>query len=207
MERSEGAKRPSLGDEPYTREPPARNQGATDCRCGAHRQHKVFQFMWNNPSARRRDAARALKISESNVWSAIHRLRKRDLSRRCPECFRPNLFNGVCENCGFEPFVPSIPENVKMDSQSPTNFIHAGNLLGSKVAYSELGLTNHELVLKRRLERGIEDSLIRNVKSDVENELKRTYPNEAITDEAGRLVVKEILEFRRKYPALRRPRI
>jgi hypothetical protein len=52
------------------------------------------------------------------------------------------------------------------------------------------------------MERGIEDPLVRAVKSDVENELKRSYPSEAITDEAGKLVVKEVLEFRARYPLL-----
>jgi hypothetical protein len=70
------------------------------------------------------------------------------------------------------------------------------------VDYSALGFVNHGLVLKRRIERGIEDSLIVGVKSDVENELKRTFPSEAITDEAGRLVIKEVLEFRARYPGL-----
>ncbi len=56
--------------------------------------------------------------------------------------------------------------------------------------------------MKRRMERGVEDPLIVGVKSDVENELKRSYPSEAITDEAGRLAIKEVHEFRARYPAL-----
>ncbi len=52
------------------------------------------------------------------------------------------------------------------------------------------------------VERRIEDPLIVGVKSDVENELKRCYPDESITDEAGRLVIKEVLEFGARYPRL-----
>jgi hypothetical protein len=52
------------------------------------------------------------------------------------------------------------------------------------------------------MERGIEDSLVGAVKSDVENELKRCYPSEAITDEAGKLCKKEVLELRARYPGL-----
>jgi hypothetical protein len=44
--------------------------------------------------------------------------------------------------------------------------------------------------------------LIIAVKSEVENELKRSFPSEAVTDEAGRLVVKEVLEFKARYPSL-----
>ena len=172
------------------------------CKCGAHRLHAVFRFAWENPSASRKDAARALKLSLVNVKGAYHRLRQRDLTRTCPECFRPALLCGVCQNCGFEPSAPVLPIFVSPDSQSPTNNLHPGNELGSEVDYSALGFVNHGLVLKRRIERGIEDSLTIGVKSDVENELKRTFPSEAITDEAGRLAIKEVLEFRARYPAL-----
>lgn len=136
------------------------------------------------------------------MWGAFHRLRQRDLSRYCPECFRPRLLNGVCENCGFEPSTPVLPVEVRDDSQSPTNNLHPGNELGSEVDYTRLGFVNHGLVLKRRIERGIEDPLIKAVKSDIENELKRSYPSEVITDEAGRLAIKEVVEFRARYPGL-----
>jgi hypothetical protein len=162
----------------------------------------VFRFYWQNPSTSRRETARALKISYTNTLGAFYRLRKRNLSRLCPECFNESILNGVCVNCGFEPSAPSIPIEVSLDSQSPTNHLHAGNLLGGETDYNALGFVNHGMVLKRRIERGIEDPLVRNVKSDVENELKRAYPSESITDEAGRLVIKEVLEFRARYPGL-----
>ncbi len=172
------------------------------CKCRAHRLHRVFQFAWGNPSATRKDAAHSLKMSEPNVRGAFHRLRQRDLSRYCPECFRPKLLNGVCENCGFEPEAPLYPQEVLTDSQSSTNNLHPGNELGTEVDYLSLGFVNHGLILKRRIERGIEDPLIVGVKSDIENELKRFYPSDAITDEAGRLAIKEVLEFRARYPGL-----
>ncbi len=172
------------------------------CRCGAHRLHRVLRFAWENPSASRRDCAKALKISYNNVLGAFFRLRKRDLSRYCIECNKPTLFNGVCVNCGVEREAPNIPIEVLRDSQSPTNWLHPGKLLGSEMDYDRIGFANHGFVLKRRIERGIEDPLIIAVKSEVENELKRTFPKEAITDEAGRLVVKEVFEFRARYPAL-----
>jgi hypothetical protein len=184
------------------RDIPERHIPACGGKCGAHRLHRVFRFAWDNPSASRKDAAKALGLSIGNVRGAFHQLRKRDLTKLCPECFQPKLLNGACQNCGFEPEAPVVPIAVSASSQSPTNNLHPGNELGSEVDYTRLGFTNHGLVLKRRIERGIEDPLIRAVKSDVENELKRVYPDEAITDEAGRLVVKEVVELRARYPGL-----
>jgi len=172
------------------------------CKCGAHRLHRVLRFAWENPSASRKDCAKALRMSYSNVLGAFYRLRKRDLTRYCIECNRPTLFNGVCVNCGAEREAPRIRSAAVHDSQSPTNWLHAGNLLGSETDYDQIGFVNHGFVLKRRVERGIEDPLIISVKSEVENELKRTFPSEAVTDEAGRLVVKEVLEFKARYPGL-----
>jgi hypothetical protein len=141
-------------------------------------------------------------MSYTNTLAAFHRLKSRDLTTLCPECFIPTLLSGVCRNCGFEPDAPGVPIEVRLDSQSPTNHIHAGNLLGSETDYNALGFVNQGFILKRRIERGIEDPLTRAVKSDVENELKRTFPGEIITDEAGRLVIKEVMEFRARYPGL-----
>jgi hypothetical protein len=141
-------------------------------------------------------------MSYSNVLGAFYRLRKRDLTRYCIKCNRPTLFNGVCVNCGAERETPRILTAAVRDSQSPTNWLHPGNLLGSETDYNLIGFVNHGFVLKRRVERGIEDPMIIAVKSEVENELKRTFPSEEITDEAGRLVVKEVLEFKARYPTL-----
>jgi hypothetical protein len=141
-------------------------------------------------------------MSYTNVLGAFFRLRKRDLTRYCIECNRPTLFNGVCVNCGAEREAPRILTADVDDGQSPTNWLHLGNLLGSETDYDRIGFVNHGFVLKRKVERGIEDSLVVAVKSEVENELKRTFPSEVITDEAGRLVVKEVLEFKARYPGL-----
>ena len=52
------------------------------------------------------------------------------------------------------------------------------------------------------MDRGVEDGLVSSVKSEVENELKRLYPSESVSDEAGELCLKGVMEFRAKYPAL-----
>jgi hypothetical protein len=180
------------------------------CRCGAHTQHSILRFVWKNNPSRQSEIANGLKISLPNVKMGLARLRRRRLDRLCPECFTESLVHGVCGKCGFEPFEPVLPIEVRPGSQSPVNHIHAGNLLGSQIGmnndYASLKLRgrygNDGQMVERRIDRGLENPLMRAVKSDVENELKRSYPSEAITDEAGRLAIKEVLEFRARYPLL-----
>lgn len=172
------------------------------CKCRRHRLHRLFQFYWRFPGAKLKDAAKELKLTYGNVRNAAWALRKLDLSVTCPECMEPKLVNGVCQNCGFEPETPFLPFDILPDSQSPTNNLHPGNELGGETDYQRIGFTNHGLILKRLMERAIEGPLVKSVKSDVENELKRFYPSEAITDEAGRLVIKEVLELQARYPRL-----
>ena len=174
------------------------------CRCGAHRQHRILRYLWQNPSAPLKSVAADLKISESNVKEGLWELRQRkDLDRRCPECFAPQLLNGICQSCGFESDAPSLRVDVVPDSQSPVNHLHVGNLLGSEVEYRSIGFGNHWAILKRKIEGKLEENLVREAKSGVMEALKAFYPAESITDEAGRLIVKEVLEFQARYPGLR----
>lgn len=174
------------------------------CRCGAHRLHRVWQYLWAHPSAKRKDAAKALNISLTNVWASVHQIKMRDPERLCPDCFKPEVYNGVCHACGAERDTPNVPLGIMGDYQSPTNNLHPGNELGTEVDYTSIGFVNHGMILKRRIERGIEDPLTIGVKSDVQNELKRLFPEESITNEAGRLCIKEVTEFRARYPGLAR---
>jgi hypothetical protein len=159
--------------------------------------------------------ASALGLTLSNVKVAVHRLYKMSqLNRYCPECFKAEVSDGVCKNCGYEPYSPDLPTDeqltsAKFNQVSPGNSLHAGNLLGSTVGYrdygySALGFTNRGFVLKQRIDESIEDPLLRRVKSDVMNELKRYYPSPEITDCAGKLCIKEVLEFQTRYPKLAR---
>lgn len=164
----------------------------------------IFREMWNNPCATIKTIMAALKIKESNVKEGRWELRQRgDLDRRCPECFAPKLLNGVCQSCGFEPDMPALRVDVVPESQSPVNHLHAGNLLGSDVEYRSIGFENHWAILKRKIEGKLEENLVREAKSDVMQALKSFYPTDSISDEAGRLVVKEVLEFQARYPGLR----
>ena len=175
------------------------------CRCGAHRLHRVFQFYWSNPSASRKAAGQALKLSPGNVREALWELRRRDLSRTCPECFGPLLVGGVCQKCGFEPFEPVLPVEVMPDSQHPSNALHPGNMLGSSIDYKEIakayGWSNQGFVLQRKMDRQIETPLLDVIRSDVANALDGGTKPE-ITEEAGRLCIKEWREFQARYPRM-----
>jgi hypothetical protein len=168
--------------------------------------HRVYRYWWNNPSASYQEIADALHITKNNVKVTVHRLRKLDLSRRCPECWGESLFGDVCQSCGFEPTAPDIPPALRFDEQSPVNHLHAGNQLGSDVDYNELRIKglygNDGLLLKQRMNRAIENPLTKDVKAQVMQDLKAYYPTEAITDYAGKLCLKEVAEFRARYPLL-----
>jgi hypothetical protein len=154
--------------------------------------------------------AESLKMSKDNVYVTVHRLRKLDLERRCPECFSDRLLSGVCQSCGFEPTAPDIPTALRFDEQSPMNHLHAGNSLGSIVGprgdFNELRIkgqyANDGLLLRQRMDRALEDPLTKDVKAQVMQDLKAYYPTEAITDYAGKLCLKEVTEFRAGYPLL-----
>lgn len=61
--------------------------------------------------------------------------------------------------------------------------------------------------MSTEISRATEDVLITSAKSKVLNELKRIYPDETVSDEAGRLVLKEVAEFRARYPNLNPKRL
>ncbi|MDG6978461.1 MAG: sigma-70 region 4 domain-containing protein [Nitrososphaerota archaeon] len=188
---------------------------------GKNTLHRVYRFQWSHPNASHQEIASALHISKGNVKVTVHRLRKLDLARRCPECWAVSVAGGVCQACGFEPEAPDLPLEVRFDEQSPTNSLHAGNQLGSMIGrsgnYNQLGgdrenptgwlkgiYPNDGLLLKQRMDRALEDPLTRQVKSEVMEWLKAYYPPEAITDYAGKLCVKEVVEFSTNYPDLAR---
>lgn len=177
-------------------------ENASSCQCGTHTQHRVFRYKYANPSASRAAMSQALRMTPANVKKTLQRLRKADLSRRCPECFKDQVLEGVCHSCGVEIEAPSVAADASFNQLSPTNRLHAGNLLGSEVNYRGIRFENHWAILKRRMDATLEDSLLRGVKSDVMNELKRFYPSEVITETAGRYCVKEVIEFRANFPRL-----
>ena len=167
--------------------------------------HRVFQFYWANPSASRKAAGQALKLSPGNVREALWEIRRRDMAQVCPECWTGRLVGGVCQKCGFEPFEPVFPVEFMPDSQHPTNRLHPGNMLGSETDYQAVakayGWSNQAFVLKRKIDRTIEAPLLDAIRSDVANALDGGSRPE-ISEEAGRLCVKEWREFQARYPRM-----
>jgi hypothetical protein len=72
------------------------------CRCNAHSQHVVFQCLVRNPGISLKAAAKQLGMSHVAVRIAKHRLKQRNTSLLCPECFRPGLQGLTCSACGAE---------------------------------------------------------------------------------------------------------
>lgn len=81
-----------------------------------------------------------------------------------------------------------------------------GSIVGPRGDFSELRIKgvygNDGLLLRQRMDRALEDPMTRDVKAQVMQQLKAYYPTEAITDYAGRLCLKEVAEFRARYPLL-----
>jgi len=177
------------------------------CRCKAHQLHRFFQYLWSHPNCNLLIAAKELKISYANARQLSHRLKSRPfLDRTCPECFQVQLFGHppACQACGFEPTEATPQIEVRFSEQSPTNNLQAGNGLGSVTDYRGIRFENNPMIIERRTRLGIEESLITNCKSDVMQFLKSDYPEEEVSDLAGRLVLKEVKELKARYPMLAR---
>lgn len=173
------------------------------CKCGAHQLHRFFRYRWEHPSSTLRQAAHDLHVSYPYAKQLACRLRRRRrLWQTCPGCFSDRLLQGVCQWCGEEPARPALPIDVNFNRQSPANSILAGNGLGGDPNIRVLKFENNSsIVIQRRMDR-TEDSLLNNCKSDVLEWLKGKYPSEEVSDLAGKLVVKEVLDFRARYPLL-----
>ena len=145
-------------------------------------------------------------MSLSSVEVGLHRLRRRNLERLCPFCFRESVVGGTCTSCGAERDAPSLPLEVAFESQSPTSLLHPGHMLGSQIDYDAVarsyGFSNRGMVLERKIQRQIAVPLLDGVRSDIGNALNGDATPE-LQDEAGRLAIKEVAEFLSAYPSLR----
>jgi len=174
----------------------------TACRCGAHALHSTYRWLWANPSGSLKAMSRDLKISYACAKQRSSRLKRRaDISRRCPECWSPSLEGLTCRNCGVELDTPILPEGVRFGETSPVHTIQMLNGLGSVTNYGSLGLTYGARNVQHLAERP-DDSFSESCKSRLWQELKEVFPDDGVTEEATRMLVKEIAEFRCKYPGL-----
>ena len=182
------------------------------CGCRVHKQHLLFRYLWSNPSVTLKVAARELHISYENARQLHHRLKDRpDLSKRCPECFRPSLQGLVCTNCGVELDTPNLPQGIRFEETSPVHTIQPLNGLGSVTPY-EGGRDSEGSWRPLKMQYGgrnvahlVEsspDPLLERAKSLLWQELKETMPPDSVVEESSRILVLELAEFRAKYPGL-----
>jgi hypothetical protein len=191
--------------------PEVPNQGV--CRCGAHRQHVLFAYIWRHPGASLVEVADALHLSHPNARQLKSRLTRRpDLARRCPECFAPTFYRLVCQSCGFEDGARgTVPLEVRFEFQSPVHRIQPLNGLGSATAYkggqdSEGNRAPMKLQYGgeniRHLVEHADDAFLEAAKSDLWEGLKAAMLGDGVVEEANRLLYREVVEFRSRYPGL-----
>ena len=165
-------------------------------------QAKVYRYLWQNPGANLRVAARDLHMTWNAVKIAKHRLRRRpDIGRLCPECFQASFYSLVCALCGFEGERPTFPEGLRFEYQTPVHSIQPLGGLGSQTEYGRLGLAYGGRNIAHLVERS-QERFLEQCRSDLWEELKATMPDDAVAEEAARLLVKEVSEFRVRYPLL-----
>ena len=186
--------------------------GHKPCGCRVHKQHLLFRYLWSNPDVTLKAAAKDLHISYANAKQLHHRLKHRsDLSKRCPECFRPSLQGLICTNCGVELDVPNLPQGIRFEETSPVHTIQPLKGLGSVTPY-EGGRDPEGNWKPLRMQYGgrnvahlVEsspDPLLERAKSLLWQELKEIMPSDSVVEESSRLLARELTEFRAKYPGL-----
>jgi hypothetical protein len=174
------------------------------CRCGAHSQHAVYRFLFDNPGASLKLVAKELGMTYLAVRLAKHRLiRRPDISRLCPQCFSPSFFNLACSRCGFEGDRPLLPEGVRFELTSPVHMIQPGAGLGSSTDYRGLHLQYGARNVQHLAERP-QDPLLERCRSLLWEELKSAMLSDGVTEEASRLLVRHVSEFRARFPSLLR---
>jgi hypothetical protein len=167
----------------------------------------------DRPGLTIREIAEELDLSEAAVRVALQRIRQRegnDITKFCPECFRPTLRQDggedVCTKCGVVVPHPEPPALALPFGQHPELDLHPGRNLGSHIQYGELlkakvirlQATKHYVEKPQRLE-----ELCNEGKSQLWALLKGlNLPMEA-TNQVARLLVKNI---RREYSEARRLR-
>jgi hypothetical protein len=172
------------------------------CQCHAHSQHRLFRFLFYNPGTTLRLAAKETGMTYLAARLAKHRLTRRpDISRRCPECFRPNLQGLVCTNCGAELDIPNLPQGIKFEETLPVHTIQPLRGLGSSVQYSQLHLQYGGQNISHLVERP-QDALLERCRSLLWEELKGPMFRDEIVEEASRLLTREVSEFRSRFPGL-----
>ena len=196
----------SSGRAAVSRVNPVKGAPYSACSCGSHAQHEMLRWRWRHPSGTLKQAAMDLHITHQSAKQRASRLMRRpDISRLCPECFRPCLNRLICTNCGVELDSPELPQGIRFEETSPVHAIQSLGGLGSVTAYSRLGLRYGGRNIAHMVEKP-RDSLLERSMSMLWEELKAAMPGDMVTDEAARMLSKEVRDFRARYPGLARSR-
>jgi hypothetical protein len=177
------------------------------CSCGKHALHQLYSFYWKYPGLYRTRggltrAAKELHVNYGTLKKTAFRLRRLpDVSRRCPLCFEPELEGLACRNCGVELDAPTLPDGIRFEETSPVHTIQPLKGLGSLTDYRHLHLEYGAQNVKHIAERP-DDAFVESCRSELWGHLKGVMPPDSVTEEANRLLMKEIIEFRSKYPGL-----
>ena len=168
-------------------------------------QHAVFRWLWRHPNATEKECAGALHISHAAVRVAMFKIRKyKRVERLCPECFTESLSGLVCTHCGAdftsEAQGASLPE---FSSQSPIHSIQPLGGLGSVTDYRALKPKYGALNIAHLVDDKA-DAMIEKARSLLWQELKSYMLPDAEVEAATRMLLKEITEFRIRYPGLLR---
>lgn len=146
--------------------------------------------------------AKDLKISLAAAKQRSARVKRRpDISRLCPDCGKPSLESLTCRSCGVELDALSLPDGIRFEETSPVHTIQVLNGLGSLTDYSSLRFSYGARNVAHLVERP-NDAFVESCKSKLWQELKAAMPPDYVTEEATRLLLKEITDFRIRYPAL-----
>jgi hypothetical protein len=185
-----------------------------NCRCPARSQHALFRFLFYNPGTTLRLAAKETGMTYLAARLAKHRLTRRpDISRLCPECFRPALVGLVCGSCGAELGAFTLPQGIRFEETSPVHSIQPLNGLGSATPYQggrdsegnwrplkmQYGGRNIAHFVERPT-----DPLLERCRSLLWEELKGPMFKDGIVEEASRLLTREVSSFRARFPGLLR---
>jgi len=172
------------------------------CRCQSHSLHVLYSYLIAHPGVNLKEAAHELRISHEAARQRASRLKRRqDLTRLCPYCFSPSLYRGVCATCGYEVDQPDILLSVDFESQSTRHSIQPLSGLGGKTDYLALRFQYGGQNISHLVERP-SDLLLERCKSELWSALKEVMPPDEVTEEAVRLLTKEVREFEARYPAL-----
>ena len=164
-------------------------------------QARLHRWLWDHPGATLAAAAKDLHLSYGSVVVAAHRLRRRPPGL-CPECFAPSFHAGVCHACGFEPAAPlDALAHAYAPASSPVHRVQPNGGLGSETDYYALKPKYGARNVAHLVETG-SDRFLERCRSMLWEELKGLMLTDGETEALTRFLVKEVREYRAKYPSL-----